>query len=66
MKWEKRTDRLWVARGEKGQFAILRLNKFKYSCCYKVHFGDVVMFRFFAGSIGEAKKKCEENYHWER
>ena len=65
MTWEKRTDRLWLAKGKVGQFAILK-NRTGCSVAYKVHIGDVVRFRFFAKDVKTAKKLCEENYNWEK
>ena len=64
MKWKRELNGDWKAEGEHGHFLIWKYgNSYKGLYMHKV--GKIVKFRFFARTLADAKKMCEENYHWE-
>lgn len=70
MKWERYVDIYgrvtedWIAQGEKGHFLLWKDGR-AWRGLYMHEIGKVVKFRFWANTLREAKKMCEENYHWE-
>lgn len=65
MKWEKQANGDWLAQGEKGHFLLWKVGRV-WKGLYMHELGRVVAFRLMSHSLAELKKKCEENYYWEK
>ena len=64
MKWERDSKDGWIAQGRLGHFLLWKDGRI-WKGLYMHEIGRVVRFRFMARTIKEAKRICEENYHWE-
>lgn len=63
MKWEKISNRVWIAKGRLGTWTITQCGKLfwgKYESCTKTFKMRPTL------KLSEAKNNCQDNYYWER